>query len=93
MAQKYGKNANFSNKIEISGYHLLILIINQRELCAKLGITPAYSKHFPMFREYLDLQRGRHKLTYIYAHLAEKYGMHTSSVRRVIDRLLRTVEV
>lgn len=72
---------------------MLILVLNQSELCAKLKITPAYAKHIPMLREYLDMLQDRQKKTYIYAYLAEKYGMHTSSVRRVIVSLLRTIEV
>lgn len=91
--QKYNNIHKFSKKIEISGYHLLILIINQKELCAKLGITPAYIKHLRMFEEYVDLQRVSDKKTYIYARLAEKYGMHTSSVRRVISSMLQTVAI
>lgn len=91
--QSYKNNPRTSDKIRISAYKMLILVINQTELCAKLGITPAYAKHIPMLREYLDMLQDRQKKTYIYAYLAEKYGMHTSSVRRVIVRLLRTIEV
>ena len=93
MAQKYNKKANFSKKIEISGYHLLFLVINQKELCAKLGLTTAYVKHFPMFLEFINYQRKGEKKTYAYAKLGEKYGLHTSSIRRVITRLLRTITV
>ena len=91
--QKYNNNSKFSKEIEISGYHLLILVINQKELCAKLGITPAYIKHLPMFEEYIELQHVCDKKTYIYARLADKYGMHTSSVRRVIHSMLQTVAI
>ena len=93
MAQKYNKNPKFNSKIEISGYHLLFLVINQKELCAKLGLTTGYVKHFPMFLEFIDYQRKGEKNTYAYAKLGEKYGMHTSSVRRVITKLLRTITV
>ena len=91
--QKYNNNISLKKKTEISAYHLLILIINQDNLCAKLGITPAYSRHFKMFLEYLDLQKVYQKKTYIYARLSDKYNMHTSSVRRVIFKLLQTIEV
>lgn len=91
--QNYNKDFKFSKNIEISGFHWLILNINQKEVCAKLGITPAYSKHFPMFLEFLDYQRKGEKKTFAYAKLGEKYGMHASSVRKVIYKLLGVVRV
>lgn len=62
--QRYNKDTKFNKKIEISGFHWLILNINQKEVCAKLGITPAYSKHIPMFIEFLDYQRKGEKKTF-----------------------------
>ena len=91
--QRYNKEVKFSKKIEISGFHWLILNVNQKEVCAKLGITPAYTKHIPMFLEFLDYQRKGEKKTFAYAKLGEKYGMHTSSVRKVIHKLLGVVRV
>ena len=91
--QKYNKETKLSKKFEICGYHWLILNINQKEMCAKLGITPAYIKHIPMVSEFIDLQKVYDKKTYIYACLAEKYGMHTSSVRKVIHKLLSVIQV
>jgi len=91
--QKYNKNPRPGNKVTINAYQLLFIVINQRELCARLDLTPSYARHIPMLMEYLDLLQDRQKKTYVYARLAEKYGMHTSSVRRVIARLLRTIEV
>ena len=93
MKQNYNKDFKFSKKIEISGYHWLILNVNQKEVCAKLGITPAYSKHIPMFLEFIDYQHKGEKKTFAYAKLSEKYGMHASSVRKVIHKLLRTITV
>lgn len=91
--QNYNKILNFKKKIEISGYHLLIFLIKQRELCAKMAITPGYIKHLPMFKEFLDLQKVYEKKTYIYARLGEKYFMHPSSVRKVITRLLHVIQL
>ena len=91
--QNYNKDFKFSKNIEISGFHWLILNVNQKEVCAKLGITPAYIKHIPMVSEFIDLQKVYDKKTYIYARLAEKYGMHTSSVRKVIHKLLHVVRI
>ena len=91
--QNYNKDFKFSKNIEISGYHWLILNVNQKEVCAKLGITPAYSKHIPMFLEFVDYQRKGEKKTFVYRRLGERYGMHESSVRRVISKLLQTITV
>lgn len=93
MAQKYKNNFIFKKKLEISGYHLLILIINQKELCAKMGISISYIKHLPMFSEYLELQKVYDKNTYIYARLGEKYKMHPNSVRRIITNMLHVESV
>lgn len=46
-----------------------------------------------MFEEFIELQRTYDKKTYIYKRLSEKYGMHTSSVRRVISNMLQTVAI
>lgn len=91
--QRYNNNPVFKKKTEINGYHLLKLVISQKELCAKLGISLSYAKHLPMFEEFIELQRTYDKKTYIYKRLSEKYGMHTSSVRRVISNMLQTVAI
>lgn len=91
--QRYNNDTKFSKKIEISGYHLLFLIVNQKELCAKLGLTTAYVKHFPMFLEFLDYQHKGEKKTFAYAKLSEKYGMHASSVRKVIHKMLSVIQI
>ena len=93
MAQKYQNNFIFKKKFEITGYHFLFLIINQKELCAKMGMGMSYIKHFPMFYEYLELQKVYNKTTYIYARLGEKYKMHPSSVRRIITNMLHVESV
>lgn len=91
--QSYAKNLNTEHIRTVSGYAWLILVLNQGEVGARLGLSPAYAKHIPMFREYLELQRLGRKKAYIYAVLGEKYGMHPSSVKRVVFKLLATVHV
>lgn len=91
--QSYNKNLDLSKIRSISGYTWLFLVINQDEIGTRLALTRNYVKHLPMFREYLDLQKYGYKMTYIYQRLADKYGMHHDSVKRVICRLLRTIEL
>lgn len=91
--QKYNKNLDLSNICSISGYAWLFLVLNQDEVGTRLALSKNYIKHLPMFRDYIELQRHSYKMTYIYQRLADKYKMHHDSVKRVICRVLRTVEV
>lgn len=91
--QRYNKNRKLGNIFSISGYAWLILVINQDEVGTRLGLSRTYVKHLPMFREYIDLQAHRYKKSYIYQRLADKYSMHHDSVKRVISRILRVVEL
>lgn len=91
--QRYNKNLEPSKVCSISGYAWLFLVINQDEVGTRLALSKNYVKHLPMFRDYLDLQAHGYKMTYIYQKLADKYGMHHDSVKRVICRMLRTVEL
>lgn len=91
--QKYNKNADYGKIFSISGYMWLYLVINQDEIGTRLGLTRNYVKHLPMLREYLDLQTHGYKKAYVYQRLADRYGMHPDSVKRVIARMLRVVEL
>lgn len=91
--QRYKENSNYNKIRSISGYAWLFLVLNQDEVGTRLALTRNYVKHLPMFREYLDLQTHGYKMTYIYQRLADKYKMHHDSVKRVICKLLRTVEL
>ena len=91
--QRYNKNLDLGNICSISGYAYLFLVLNQDEIGTRLALTRNYVKHLPMFREYLDLQTHGYKMTYIYQRLADKYKMHHDSVKRVICRMLRTIEL
>ena len=91
--QRYNKKEEHRRIFSISGYMWLYLVINQEEIGARLGLTRAYVKHLPMFREYLDLEAHRYKKSYIYQWLADRYAMHPDSVKRVISRMLRVIEL
>lgn len=91
--QSYKEKLDLSKICSISGYVWLILVINQDEVGTRLALSRNYVKHLPMFRDFLELQRHNYKMTYIYQKLADKYKMHHDSVKRVICRMLRTVEL
>ena len=91
--QSYKEKPDSCKIRSISGYAWLFLVINQEEVGTRLGLTRNYVKHLPMFRDFLELQGHRYKMAYVYQHLADKYGMHRDSVKRVILRLLRVVEL
>lgn len=91
--QRYKEKLDLRRIRSVSGYAWLILVINQEEAGARLGLTRTYVKHLPMFREFLELQRHRYKKAYIYQRLADRYSMHPDSVKRVISRMLRVIEL
>ena len=91
--QSYKNKNDFSNIRQISGYAWLILVVNQEEIGARLGLSKNYVKHLPMFREYIDLLIDNNKKAYIYQCLADKYKMHPDSIKRVITKLLQITKV
>ena len=91
--QKYNKFPDLSKVCSISGYAWLILVLNQDNIGTRLDLTRNYVKHLPMFREYVDLQSHGYKKAYVYQRLADKYNMHHDSVKRVISKMLRVIEL
>lgn len=91
--QSYKEKFDHKKIRSISGYAWLFLVLNQEEVGTRLALSKNYVKHLPMFRDFLELQRHSYKMTYIYQKLADKYKMHHDSVKRVICRMLRTVEL
>ena len=91
--QSYKEKLDYKKIRSISGYAWLFIVLNQEEVGTRLALSKNYVKHLPMFRDFLELQRHSYKMTYIYQKLADKYKMHHDSVKRVICRMLRTVEL
>lgn len=91
--QRYKEKLDLSKIRSISGYAWLILVINQEEIGARFALTKAYVKHIPMFKDFIELQAHRYKKGYVYQKLADKYGLHHDSVKRVISKMLRVIEV
>lgn len=91
--QRYKEKLDLSKIRSISGYAWLILVINQEEIGARFALTKAYVKHIPMFKDFIELQAHRYKKGYVYQKLADKYSMHHDSVKRVISKMLRVIEV
>ena len=91
--QRYKESVDLSKVRSISGFAYLFLVLNQDEVGTRLTLSKNYVKHLPMFKDFLELQRHGYKMTYIYQKLADKYGMHHDSIKRVILKMLRTVEL
>lgn len=91
--QSYNKKPDFAPVRQVSGYVSLILAVNQEEIRARLALSTGYIKHIPMFREYMDMMEKDHKKTYVLQYLADRYGMHPDSVKRVVARMLRIIRV
>ena len=60
-------------------------------MMSKFGLSVEDVRHIPMYEEYLSLRQDRLKTTHIIAHLAEKYYVSESTVKRVIKRLSNRV--
>ena len=55
------------------------------------GIRTEDWQHIKMYEEYIDMRRNCEKFRYIIAHLAEKYKLSESSIKRIVKRLSREV--
>lgn len=60
-------------------------------MMSNCGIRTSDWKHIEMFEEYLNMRGNCEKFRYIMAHLAEKYRMSESSIKRIIKRLSEEV--
>ena len=89
--QNYNNSDYLTNISGISGYLLLKININQVKIMSKFGLSVEDVRHIPMYEEYLSLRQDRLKTTHIIAHLAEKYYVSESTVKRVIKRLSNRV--
>lgn len=86
----YSKNpANFC---EVSGYMLLKLNLSQVKLMSKFDLSIDDVRYIPMFEEYVQMRKEGLKVTHIVCHLAEKYFISESTVKRVVKRFSRKVK-
>ena len=61
------------------------------KMMSDFGIKSEDWKHLDMYDEYLDMRSKCEKFRYIMAHLAEKYKISESSVKRILKRLSHEV--
>ena len=66
---------------------LIKISMESLKMMSNCGIRTSDWKHIEMFEEYLNMRRNCEKFRYIMAHLAEKYRMSESSIKRIIKRL------
>lgn len=57
------------------------------KLMSDAGIRTEDYAHVSMYEEYLEMRARREKFRYIIAHLAERYHLSESTVKRIIRRL------
>lgn len=57
------------------------------KMLSKSDIRIGDWQHVKMYEEYLSMRLNREKFRYIMAHLAEKYKLSESSVKRILKRL------
>ena len=63
------------------------------KMMSESGIKTEDWQHVKMYEEYLTMRGNCEKFRYIIAHLAEKYHMSESSIKRVVKRLSREVNM
>lgn len=63
------------------------------KMMSNSGIRTEDWQHIAMYEEYLVMRNNCEKFRYIIAHLAEKYHMSESSIKRVVKRLSREVSM
>lgn len=57
------------------------------KMMSNSGIKTDDWRHIKMYEEYQDMRSRCEKFRYIMAHLAEKYRLSESTVKRIIKRL------
>lgn len=63
------------------------------KMMSESGIKTEDWQHVKMYEEYQTMRENCEKFRYIIAHLAEKYHMSESSIKRVVKRLSREVNM
>ena len=61
------------------------------EMMSKIGIKPSDYRFVNLFEEYVEMKGKCMKYWYIITHLAEKYKISESSVKRLIRKFSREV--
>lgn len=90
--QKYKDNPiNLTGICETSGYMLLKLNLNQLRIMSKCDLSVDDARYVPMYEEYLHLLGEGVPKERIRQHLARKYLVSESTVKRVFRRLSQKV--
>lgn len=68
------------------GVELVKINRKPMELMSKSGLRAEDYKYVDMYDEYQRMRTDGEKVNYILAHLAERYGVSESSVKRIVRR-------
>ena len=94
IKQKYVNYSRENSDLSvISLYSLLKLNLNQLKVMSDCDIPVHYYRYIPMFEDYLAMRSRGEKKAYIILHLAEKYEVSDSTVKRVLRALSLRVKV
>ena len=94
MRQNYSNYSEKNTDLSvISLYSLLKLNLNQLKMMSDCDIPVSYYRYIPMFEDYLEMRAAGDKKAYIILHLADKYDVSESTVKRVIKALSLRVTV
>lgn len=63
------------------------------KMMSKSGIKTEDWQHVKMYEEYSCMRANCEKFRYVVAHLAEKYKLSESSIKRIVKRLSKEVNL
>lgn len=63
--------------------------MGEHQLRERHGITPTLYRYYQLYTVYCAMMAGGHKKAYIYAKLAEAYGLHPRNVRKILKAFER----
>ncbi len=72
---------------------LVKISMSALKMMSEIGIKTEDWQHVKMYEEYLSMRDNCEKFRYIIAHLAEKYKLSESSIKRIVKRLSKEVSL
>ena len=91
--QKYKNSAENSKANTTNGYLLVKFNASALNTMHQLGINTSDAKHVELFESYLNMVGMRIPVTTIYDKLAEIYNISISTVKRIIQRFKKEIQV
>jgi hypothetical protein len=77
----------------MKAFELVKINRESMELMSRLDLKSADYQYISLYDEYLILRRGRQKYWYVITYLSEKYGISESTVKRLVRKFSREVDL